>query len=172
MCKVLGIGFFNYKIMTYFFIFLGLGLEFETDQASQPLTPFCPPNMARKDKEWTKVGSKWKCKVGTCIFAYSIKWFLTKHLKEVHGLVVKKAKSGKLSTSEKSLRHQDHVKMNTCILGDAMDVQRWNDQKVASHGHAKAQCQWDKLVIITEQCPPTLVKLTSKQLLQMLGLNA
>jgi hypothetical protein len=31
MCKVLGIGFFYYKIMTYFFIFLGL--ELEIDQA-------------------------------------------------------------------------------------------------------------------------------------------
>ncbi len=57
-----------------------------------------------------------------------------------------------------------------------MDVQRWNDRKVASHSHAKAQCQWNKLVIITEQCPPlpkpTLVKLTSKQLLQVFGFNA
>jgi len=25
MCKVLGLGFFNYKIMTYFFICFGLG---------------------------------------------------------------------------------------------------------------------------------------------------
>jgi len=23
--------------------------------------------MVRKDKKWMKVGSKWKCKVGTCI---------------------------------------------------------------------------------------------------------
>jgi hypothetical protein len=35
---------------------------------------------------------------------------------------------------------------------------------------------WDKLVTLTKQCPPfpkpTLVKLTSEQLLQVLGLNA
>jgi hypothetical protein len=48
-----------------------------------------------------KVGSKWKNKVGTCIAAYCAKWLLTKHSKEVHGLVAKKAKLGKLSTSEK-----------------------------------------------------------------------
>jgi hypothetical protein len=58
--------------------------------------------MVWKDKEWTKVGSKWKCKVGTCIVAYCVKWLLTKHLKKVHGLVVEKAKLGKLSTSKKN----------------------------------------------------------------------
>jgi hypothetical protein len=38
----------------------GLGSEFETNQASQPLAPCYPPDMARKDKKWMKVGSKWK----------------------------------------------------------------------------------------------------------------
>jgi hypothetical protein len=52
--------------------------------------------MAQKDKEWTKVELKWKCKVGICIVAYCAKWLLTKHLKEVHGLVVKNAKLGRL----------------------------------------------------------------------------
>jgi hypothetical protein len=56
---------------------------------------------------------------------------LTKHLKEVHGLVVEKAKT---------------------------------------------QREWDKLVIVTEHCPPfpkpALVKLALEQLLQVLGLNA
>ncbi len=45
-----------------------------------------------------------------------------------------------------------------------------------SHAHAKAQCECDKLVIVIEQCSPlpkpTLVKLTSEQLLQVLGFNA
>jgi hypothetical protein len=50
-----------------------------------------------------KVGSKWKCKVGTCILAYCAKCLLTKHLKEVHGLMVEKAKLGKPSTSEGGL---------------------------------------------------------------------
>jgi hypothetical protein len=40
------------------------------------------------------VGLKWKCKVGTCIVTNYAKWLLTKHLKEVHGLVTKKAKHG------------------------------------------------------------------------------
>jgi len=65
--------------------------------------------------------------------------------------------------------------MNVHILGNTMAVQRWNDQKVASHAHAKAQQEWDKLVIIVKQCPPlpkpTLVKLASKQRLQVLGIN-
>jgi hypothetical protein len=94
MCKVLGLGFFNYKVMIYFLIFFNLGLEFETDQISQPSAPLCPPNLARKDKEWTKVGSKWKCKVGICIVAYCAKWLLTKHLKEVHGLGQKRPNLG------------------------------------------------------------------------------
>jgi hypothetical protein len=81
------------------FDFLGLGLELETEQASQPLALFCPPNLARKDKEWTKVGSKWKCKVGNCTVAYCSKWLLTKHLKEVHGLVAEKSKPRRPSTA-------------------------------------------------------------------------
>ncbi len=137
MCKVLGLGFFNYKIMIYFLIFFNLGLELETDQVFQPPAPPCPPNLARKDKEWTKVESKWKCKVGTCIIAYCAKWLLTKHLKEVHGLVVEKAKPENPSTSAKGPRHQNHAKMNARILGNAQAVQRQNDQKVASRAHPK-----------------------------------
>jgi hypothetical protein len=88
--------------------------------------------MAQKDKEWMKVGSKWKCKIGTCIIPYCAKWLLIKHLKELHGLVVEKAKPKRLSTSKGGFQHLNHVKMNACILGDAMAVQRQNDQKVAS----------------------------------------
>jgi hypothetical protein len=95
MCKVLRLGFFNYKVMIYFLIFFGLGPELEIDQVSQPPTPPCPPNLARKDKEWTKVGLKW-------VYA---KWLLTKHLKEVHGLMTKKAKPRKPSTSKGGPRH-------------------------------------------------------------------
>jgi len=56
--------------------------------------------MVWKDKEWMKVGLKWKCKIGTYIVAYCAKWLLTKHLKEVHGLMVEKAKPKKPSTFE------------------------------------------------------------------------
>jgi len=122
-----------------------------------------------------KIKSKWKYKVGTRIVTYCAKWLLTKHLNEVHGLVVEKAKFERFSTFEKGLRHRDHVKINACILGNVMAMQRQSDQKVASYNHAKAQHEWDKLMIITEQCPPlpkpTLVKLTSEQLLQVLGFN-
>jgi len=87
--------------MIYFYIFFGLGSELKTNQAFQPLAPPCPPILVRKDKEWTKVRSKWKCKVGTHIVAYCAKWLLTKHLKEVHDLVAKKAKHGRPSTSKR-----------------------------------------------------------------------
>jgi len=83
--------------------------------------------------------------------------------------VLEKAKLNKHLTSKRSLQHQDHAKMNIRILGNAMAVQRRNDQKIVSLVCAKAQCKWDKLVIIAKQCPPlpkpTLVKLISKQLL-------
>jgi hypothetical protein len=56
--------------------------------------------------------------------------------------------------------------MNVRILGNAMAVQRRNDQKVVSHTRAKAQNEWDKLIIIAKQCPPfpkpALVKLASE----------
>jgi hypothetical protein len=77
-----------------------------------------------------------------------VKWLLTKYLKEMHGLVVEKAKLGRPSIFEKCPRHQDHVKMNVRILGNATVVQRLNDQKDANHIRAKAQHEWDKLVII------------------------
>ncbi len=123
-----------------------------------------------------KVGSKWKCKVGTCIIAYCVKWLLTKHLAQVHGLVAKKSKPGRPSTSAGGPRHQDHAKMYARILGDAMAVQRRNDQKVVSRARAKAKRKWNHLVAIEKQCPPlpnpALVKLASEQLLKVLGLNA
>jgi hypothetical protein len=66
--------------------------------------------------------------------------------------------------------------MNARILGNAMVVQRRNDQKVANRVRAKAQREWKNLVVVAKQCPPfpkpTLVKLTSEQLLKVLGINA
>jgi hypothetical protein len=106
---------------------LGLGSELEIEQSSQPFALICPPNLVRKDKEWTKVRSKWKCKVHNCTVAYCAKWLLTKHLKEVHGLVAEKSKLGRPSTAARGPRHQDHAKMNARILGNAMAVQRRND---------------------------------------------
>ncbi len=134
--------------MFFYLSFFGLGPEVESDQAPQPLALLCPPNLARKDKEWTKVGSKWKCKVGTYIVAYCAKWLLTQHLKEVHGLVEEKAKPGRPSTVTGGPRHQDHAKMNARILGNAMVVQRRNDQKVASRTRAKTQRKWKNLVVL------------------------
>jgi hypothetical protein len=168
--------FFNTCILFFELLFFVLGPEHESDQAPQPLALLCPPNLAQKDKEWTKVRSKWKCKVGTCTIAYCAKWLLTKHLKEVDGLVAKKAKPGRPSTSTRGPRHQDHAKMNARILGNAMAVQRRNDQKVVSRVRAKTLREWNHLVTVTKQCPPfpkpALVKLTSEQLLKVLGLNA
>jgi hypothetical protein len=97
-----------------------------------------------------KVGLKWKCKVGICIVAYCAKWLLTKNMKEVHGLVAEKAKPKRPSTSEGGLRHQDHAKMNARILGNAMVVQRWNDQKVVSRVRTKTKQEWDKLIIVAK----------------------
>jgi hypothetical protein len=66
--------------------------------------------------------------------------------------------------------------MTPRILGNAMAVQRWNDQKVASHVRAKTHREWGKLVIVVKQCPPfpklALVKLTLEQLLHVLSFNA
>jgi hypothetical protein len=168
--------FCNTYILFFELSFLGLGPELETEQASLPLALLCPPNLARKDKEWMKVGSKWKCKVGTCTIAYCAKWLLTKHLKEVHSLVAEKSKPRRLSTFEGGPRHQDHAKMNAYILGNAMVVQRRNDQKVANRARGKAKCKWNHLVAVAKQCPPfpkpALVRLASEQLLKVLGLNA
>jgi len=93
--------------------------------------------MVQKDKEWIKDGLKWQCNVGTYIVAYFVKWLLTKHLKEMHGLMIEKGKPRRLPTFEWGPQHQDHAKMNICILGDAIAMQRWNDQKVASCAHVK-----------------------------------
>jgi hypothetical protein len=142
--------FCNTCILFFELSFLGLGPKLETEQASQALALLCPRNLARKDKEWTKVGSKWKCKVGTCTIAYCAKWLLTKHLAQVHGLVAEKSKPGRPSTSAGGPQHQDHAKMNARILGDAMAVQRRNDQKVVSRVRAKAEREWNHLVTVTK----------------------
>jgi len=166
----------NTCILFFELSFLGLGPELETKQASQPLALLCPHNLAQKDKEWTKIGSKWKCKVGTCTVAYCAKWLLTKYLKEVHGLVAQKSKPGRPSTSAGGPRHQDHAKMNVRILGNAMAVEKRNDQKVTSCAYAKAERKWNHLVALVKECPPLpkppLVRLASESLLKVLGLNA
>jgi hypothetical protein len=168
--------FCNTCILFFDLSFFGLGPEIKYEEAPEPFALLCPPNLARKDKEWTHVGSKWKCKVGTCTIAYCAIWLLIKHLKEVHGLVAEKAKLGRSSIVTGGPRHQDHGKMNAHILGNAMAVQRRNDQKVASRARAKAQREWKNLVTVAKQCTPfpklALVKLASKQLLKVLGLNA
>jgi hypothetical protein len=168
--------FCNTCILFFDLSFFGLSPEVESDQAPQPLALLCPPNFVRKDKEWRHVGSKWRCKVGTCTITYYAKWLLTKHLKEVHGLVAKNAKPGRPSTVAGGPRHQEHAKMNVRILGNAMAMQRRNDQKVASCARAKAQGEWKNLIVVAKKCPPFpkpgLVKLASKQLFKVLGLNA
>jgi hypothetical protein len=40
--------------------------------------------------------------------------------------------------------------MNARILGNAMVVQRLNDQKLASHVCAKAQREWNNLVAVAK----------------------
>jgi hypothetical protein len=40
--------------------------------------------------------------------------------------------------------------MNARILGNAMAVQRWNDQKVANRARAKAQREWENLVAVAK----------------------
>ncbi len=66
--------------------------------------------------------------------------------------------------------------MNARILGNAMAVQRRNDQKVTSYARAKAEREWNHLVAVAKQCPalpkPALVRLAQEQLLKVLGLNA
>jgi hypothetical protein len=80
--------------------------------------------------------------------------------------VAEKSKLGRPSTAAGGPRHQDHAKMNDRILGNAMAVQRRNNQKVASRARAKAQREWENLVAVAKQCPPFpkpgLVKLASE----------
>ncbi len=82
------------------------------------------------------MGRNGNVKLGICIVTYCAKWLLTKHLKEVHGSVARKVKPKRPSII--GLSHQDHAKMNIRILGDAMAVQRRNDQKVIGHVRVKA----------------------------------
>jgi hypothetical protein len=66
--------------------------------------------MVRKEKDWTKVGSKWECKIGIYIIAHCAKWLLTKHLKGVHDLIAKKAKPKRLSTLKEVLNIKTMLK--------------------------------------------------------------
>jgi len=64
-------------------------------------------------------------------------------LAQVHGLVAEKSKLRRPSTFEGGPRHQDHAKMNVRILGDAMVVQRRNDQKDVNRARAKVEHEWN-----------------------------
>ncbi len=67
----------------------------------------------------------------------------------MHGLIAEKAKLGKPLTFKGRPQHQDHAKMNARILGDAMAMQRQNDQKVTTRARAKGQCEWVNNCCIT-----------------------
>ncbi len=64
--------------------------------------------------------------------------------------MAKKAKPERPLISARGPRHQDHAKMNARILENAMSMQRWNDQKVASRACAKALHEWNYLVRVSE----------------------
>ncbi len=64
--------------------------------------------------------------------------------------MAKKAKPRRPSTSAGGPRHQDHAKMNAHILRNAMAVQRWNDQKVASCARAKALREWNHMIVVAK----------------------
>jgi hypothetical protein len=64
--------------------------------------------------------------------------------------VAEKSKLGRPSTAAGGPRHQDHAKMNARILGNAMVVQRRNDQKVASRARAKAEREWNHLITLAK----------------------
>jgi hypothetical protein len=49
------------------FDFFGLGSELETDRISQPPASPYTPNLARKDKEWTKVGTSGSLKLALAL---------------------------------------------------------------------------------------------------------
>ncbi len=80
--------------------------------------------------------------------------------------MVEKAKPKRPLISTGGPQHQNHAKMNVRILGNAMAVQRRNDQKVISRVRAKALREWNHLVVVAKQCSPfpkpTLVKLASE----------
>ncbi len=63
---------------------------------------------------------------------------------------MERAKPGMPSTFIRNPRHQDHVKMNVRILGNAQAMQRHNDQKVTSHACAKVEQKWVKLETVTK----------------------
>jgi len=103
MSKVLKLRFFYYKVKIFFFYSFWSRFEVLNRPCFLAIDNPCPPNMVWKDKKWMKAKSKWKCKVSTCIVVYSTKWLLTKHSKEVHGLMVEKAKHRRLSIFEKCI---------------------------------------------------------------------
>ncbi len=93
----------------------------------------------QKDLDWAKVGLKCMSKFGICSIAYAMKWLFTQHFKKVH----KKAKINSPLIHERGSCHEDHVRMNTCILSDAHAIQSKNDQKVVAQAYMKAHVKWD-----------------------------
>lgn len=97
------------------------------------------------------VGLKWMSKFGTCSIAYAMKWLFTQHFKKMHNLEIKKAKSNSPLIHERGSCHQDHVRMNTCILSDAHAIQSQNDQKVVAQALHEGPCGMGSLPIICKR---------------------
>lgn len=90
-------------------------------------TPLISLKITKENIGWVKVGTRFACKVGTCIQSYLAKWLLNKHLLKDHNLAIEGRKYVCPSTCEVDPRCQDHSILNGWILSDAHAIQRWNE---------------------------------------------
>ncbi len=98
----------------------GSSLKIEIDPI-QPLKSPCRPNIVRKDKEWIKDKSKWQCKIDNCTIAYICCQVIV--MQTFEGGAWFSGRKGQIreaSTSKGGPWYQNHVKMNVCILQDAV----------------------------------------------------
>jgi hypothetical protein len=77
-------------------------------------------------------------------------------------------------TWEESLKHQEHVAMNACVLSSPLAQFRHNEQKAIVRAKRHITLEWDRLQVDLHYTPevlrPTFVKLTSSHTLQLLGM--
>jgi hypothetical protein len=112
-------------VFNFFLFFSNFSLE--TSKLVENINEPIAPNVAWKDIDWLKIGSKRMCQVNTCSTSYASKSLLIQHLKLKHDLVVEKNKIVRPSTCESGPRRQDHQQMNAHVLSDAQAIQRQND---------------------------------------------
>ncbi len=100
-------------------------MDFSQENVNGPIGPH---NITKEGINWEVLGGRYICKFGECKKSFATKWFFRRHVEKNHFLMLV-SRYNHLSTCKMGPRHQDHMVMNVCILGNPYKCHKQNEAK-------------------------------------------